>query len=189
MKRRGIKIFLSMEIGLYIKFINVLHLNRNGGLVASEVAVISFTLGVLLIAYVLYRVLFRKTKVEEYKIPEYHEFEEESMEEVSEAIKKIGKSRERIVIERGVHEEKKPYEPHVEVKEYIKPSDNLYNVLEKYPQLLEDFVEAGVKGVKNPVVRKAFGKRVTVAEACKEAGIDFEEFVYRLNKKLTEEGA
>ncbi|MEM2948529.1 MAG: DUF1858 domain-containing protein [Candidatus Anstonellales archaeon] len=157
---------------------------------ASEIAVISFALGVLLIAYVLYRILFRKTKTEEYKIPEYHEFgEEESIEEVSETIKKMGKGRHRVVFEKPEYgERERIHEPRVEVKEYIKPSDKLYDVLEKYPQLLEDFVEAGIKGVQNPVVRKAFGKRTTIAEACKQAKIDFEEFVYKLNKKLTEEG-
>ncbi|MGB9719748.1 MAG: DUF1858 domain-containing protein [Candidatus Anstonellales archaeon] len=158
---------------------------------ANEIAVISFALGVLLIAYVLYRILFRKTKTEEYKIPEYHEFEEEeSIEEVSETIKKMGKGRHRILFEKGEYEEKKKRdEPRVEVTEYVKPSDKLYDVLEKYPQLLEDFVEAGIKGVQNPVVRKAFGKRTSVAEACKRANVDFDEFVYSLNKKLTEQGA
>ncbi len=158
---------------------------------ANEIAVISFALGVLLIAYVLYRILFRKTKTEEYKIPEYHEFEEEeSIEEVSETIKKMGKGRHRILFEKGEYEEKKKRdEPRVEVTEYVKPSDKLYDVLEKYPQLLEDFVEAGIKGVQNPVVRKAFGKRTSIAEACKRANVDFDEFVYSLNKKLTEQGA
>lgn len=158
---------------------------------AKELAVISFALGVLLIVYVIYRIFFRKTKVEEYRIPKYHEFEgEESIEEVSEALRKIGKGRERIVFEKEEYEEKKKRrEPRVEVGEYIKPSDKLYDVLEKYPQLMTDFIEAGIKGVQNPVVRKAFGKRTTVAEACKRAKIDFEEFVYKLNKKLTEEGA
>ncbi|MGC9005913.1 MAG: DUF1858 domain-containing protein, partial [Candidatus Micrarchaeia archaeon] len=135
--------------------------------------------------------LFRKTKTEEYKIPEYHEFEEEeSIEEVSETIKKMGEGRHRILFEKGGYEEKKKRdEPRVEVTEYIKPSDKLYDVLEKYPQLLEDFVEAGIKGVQNPVVRKAFGKRTSIAEACKRANVDFDEFVYSLNKKLTEQGA
>ncbi|GEM_PF-2084073 len=156
---------------------------------ANEIAVISFALGVLLIVYVLYRILFRKTKVEEYKIPEYHEFEEqESIEEVSEALKKMGKGRHRIVFEKEEPVEKKKIpEPRAEVKEYIKPSDKLYDVLEKYPHLVSEFVEAGIKGVQNPVVRRAFGKRTTVAEACKQAKIDFEDFVYSLNKRLSKE--
>lgn len=155
----------------------------------AEIGLISFSLGVILIAYILHRILFKKRETDEYKVPEYEESEEEeSAEEISETIKKMGKRKEKVIFEKPeLREKKEAYEPRVEVKEYVKPSDTVYSVLEKYPSLLEEFVEVGIKGVQNPIVRKAFGKRTTVAEACKQANIDFEEFVYRLNKKLSEE--
>ncbi len=60
------------------------------------------------------------------------------------------------------------------------------DVLKKYPETLEVFVKASphFKKLKNKILRKALASRVTVQQAAAIAGVDLQELLFQLNKKI-----
>lgn len=59
----------------------------------------------------------------------------------------------------------------------------LYEITEKYPELIKLFQEIGLKGAGNPVTRKTLGKRVTVVEGIKLNHLSLNEVVERVAKE------
>lgn len=59
-------------------------------------------------------------------------------------------------------------------------------VLKKYPDTLEVFIETSqhFRKLENKFLRKALASRVTVEQAAKIAGVDLNELLFRLNKKI-----
>ncbi len=59
-------------------------------------------------------------------------------------------------------------------------------VLKNYPDTLEVFVEASphFRKLENKILRRALASRVTIQQAAQIAGIDLNEFLFKLNKKI-----
>lgn len=60
-------------------------------------------------------------------------------------------------------------------------------VLKKYPETLEVFLEASphFKKLENKILRKAFAGRVTIQQAAMIAGINLNDLLFKLNKKIS----
>lgn len=48
----------------------------------------------------------------------------------------------------------------------------LFDVTEKYPELIDVLFEAGFMGVKNPAMRTSHGRQMTLRAGCGHLGID-----------------
>jgi len=59
----------------------------------------------------------------------------------------------------------------------------LYEITEKYPELIKLFQEMGLKGASNPVTRKTLGKRVTVVQGIKLNHLSLNEMVEGVEKE------
>jgi uncharacterized protein len=67
------------------------------------------------------------------------------------------------------------------VKE-VSLKENLYDLTERYPELIEVLVEAGFKGVGNPILRTSHGKVMTIPLGCQRAGLELQKVVERLEQ-------
>jgi len=67
-------------------------------------------------------------------------------------------------------------------KIFLKKS--VYELTQKYPELIKILKEMGFLGVANPVVRNTLGRKMTIPEGSKKQGIEMED-VFR---KLMEHG-
>jgi len=59
----------------------------------------------------------------------------------------------------------------------------LYQITEKYPELIAIFQEVGLKGAGNPITRKTLGKKVTVVEGIKLNHVALNDVVERVTKE------
>ncbi len=66
----------------------------------------------------------------------------------------------------------------------IEPGWKVSEVLDQYPDLLSQFVEAGFNALENPVARKTLAGAITVEKACEKHGVEVSEFVRRLNELI-----
>lgn len=62
-------------------------------------------------------------------------------------------------------------------------SKSVYDLTEKYPELIDIFKELGFSGVKNPIVRKTLGRVTTIPQGCKRQGKDLSEIINKLKEK------
>ena len=60
---------------------------------------------------------------------------------------------------------------------------SIYELTEKYPELIEILKEMGFLGVINPIVRKTIGRKTTLSEGIKKQGKDLEEVFQKLRDK------
>jgi hypothetical protein len=63
-------------------------------------------------------------------------------------------------------------------------NNTVFELTEKYPELIDILVEMGFLGIKNPVVRNTIGRITTLKQGCQKQGKDLSEII----KKLTEKG-
>lgn len=68
--------------------------------------------------------------------------------------------------------------------EKIAPDWKVSAILDRHPQLLETFLEAGFSALANPAARQTLARAVSLEKACKMHGVDSREFVDRLNAKV-----
>jgi hypothetical protein len=61
---------------------------------------------------------------------------------------------------------------------------SVYELTEKYPELIKILKEMGFIGIINPVVRKTLGKKTTIIEGSRKQGKSLDEVI----KKLKDEG-
>ena len=67
---------------------------------------------------------------------------------------------------------------------YLDPSDSVAFAVEHYP-MVEDFLyHLGARAIKNPIVKKTFAKRITLASLAKSLNLDVEEFMRKLNNYI-----
>jgi hypothetical protein len=59
---------------------------------------------------------------------------------------------------------------------------NVYELTETYPELIEVLKEMGFLGVANPVARKTLGKITTIPQGCKKQGKDLNEVIKKLKE-------
>jgi len=59
----------------------------------------------------------------------------------------------------------------------------LYDLTERYPELIEILFGLGFMGVKNPVMRETHGKQMTVRAGCGHLGIDLALVAAALREK------
>ena len=52
---------------------------------------------------------------------------------------------------------------------------SLYDLTEEYPELISIFLEMGLEGAANPILRKTVGRKLQVAEGLKRHGVSLEE--------------
>lgn len=59
-------------------------------------------------------------------------------------------------------------------------------ILNKYPETIDIFIEASphFKKLENKILRKTLARRVTVEQAAKIAGVDLNELLFKLNKRI-----
>ena len=65
---------------------------------------------------------------------------------------------------------------HIDLKE------NVYELTETYPELIEILKEMGFLGVANPIARKTLGKVTTIPQGCKKQGKDLNEDIKKLKE-------
>ncbi|TET70384.1 MAG: DUF1858 domain-containing protein [Candidatus Aminicenantes bacterium] len=65
---------------------------------------------------------------------------------------------------------------HIDLKE------NVYELTETYPELIEILKEMGFLGVANPIARKILGKVTTIPQGCKKQGKDLNEVIKKLKE-------
>ncbi len=65
---------------------------------------------------------------------------------------------------------------HIDLKE------NVYELTETYPELIEILKEMGFLGVANPIARKTLGKITTIPQGCKKQGKDLNEIIKKLKE-------
>ncbi len=61
--------------------------------------------------------------------------------------------------------------------------ESVYELTEKYPELIEILKEMGFLGVLNPLVRKTLGKKMTIPSGSKKQQKDLEEVLIKLKDK------
>jgi hypothetical protein len=64
---------------------------------------------------------------------------------------------------------------------YLKES--VYELAEKYPELIDILKEAGFLGVGNAVTRKTLGRATTIPQGCKKPGIHINDVIEKLKEK------
>jgi hypothetical protein len=55
----------------------------------------------------------------------------------------------------------------------VKPIDlahSVFDLTERYPELIDILVAQGFLGVRNPVIRGTLGRKMTIPEGCKRQG-------------------
>ena len=67
----------------------------------------------------------------------------------------------------------------------ITPDTKVGEVLARYPQSLEIFIQSGFPLLRNPVLRKTMARAITIEQACRREGVDLTGLVAEL-KRLTE---
>ncbi len=60
--------------------------------------------------------------------------------------------------------------------------NNVYELTETYPELIEVLQEMGFFGVANPIARKTLGKVTTIPQGCKKQGKDLNEVIKKLKE-------
>jgi predicted transcriptional regulator len=60
---------------------------------------------------------------------------------------------------------------------------SVYELTEKYPELIEILKELGFLGVANPVVRKTLGKKTSIPQGCKLQGKELNDVIEKLHEK------
>ena len=75
------------------------------------------------------------------------------------------------------------------MNEYFKLSEKVYDVTERYPQLLDLFIAKGFENLRNETLRKTLGKTISVEQALRmkkiDAGLFEKEMIGRIeNRKL-----
>lgn len=73
-------------------------------------------------------------------------------------------------------------------KGHIRADMIVDEVLERYPGIIEVFLEYGFTQLQNPVVRRTLARVTTLERACKVRGVDLQEFLGDLNR-FVEEGS
>ncbi|MBI3599769.1 MAG: DUF1858 domain-containing protein [Nitrospinae bacterium] len=73
-------------------------------------------------------------------------------------------------------------------KETITSDMKVSFVFEKWPHLLQIFIDSGFKALSNPAARATFAKMITIKQACKIHSVDLESFVQKLNDTLNGKG-
>jgi uncharacterized protein involved in response to NO len=66
----------------------------------------------------------------------------------------------------------------------ITPSTRVGDVLARYPQSLEIFVQRGFTPLRNPVLRKTMARVITIEQACRREGIDLAELLHELQQMI-----
>jgi hypothetical protein len=66
----------------------------------------------------------------------------------------------------------------------VTPDQLVGGVLDRHPELLPTFVAFGFRPLQNPVLRRTLARRVTVAQACRLAGVDLPTLIDALNDEL-----
>jgi hypothetical protein len=59
----------------------------------------------------------------------------------------------------------------------------LYELTEKYPELIDILKDFGFLGVANPIMRKTLGRTTTIPNGCEKQGKELSEVVKRLEEK------
>jgi translation initiation factor 1 (eIF-1/SUI1) len=70
------------------------------------------------------------------------------------------------------------------MQKHIDLKQNVYELTEAYPELIEVLKEMGFLGIANPITRKTLGKVITIPQGCKRQGKDLND----VTKKLKELG-
>ncbi len=73
-------------------------------------------------------------------------------------------------------------------KEIITADMRVSSVFEKWPNLLQVFIDSGFKALANPAARATFARMITIKQACKVHSVDLESFVQKLNDSLNGKG-
>lgn len=60
---------------------------------------------------------------------------------------------------------------------------SLYEITEKYPELIDILKELGFLGLANPVMRNTVGRITTLTQGCKKMGKDCAEVITVLKNK------
>lgn len=60
---------------------------------------------------------------------------------------------------------------------------SVYELTEEFPELIKILSEMGFMGVKNPIVRKTIGKKMTIPAGCKKQGKKLEDVLGVLKEK------
>ncbi len=69
----------------------------------------------------------------------------------------------------------------------IKSSDNLYDVITRYPQTKEYFINKGIKQVENDLILSTLAKKITIETITKSKKINTTLFIDELNQILNQE--
>lgn len=69
----------------------------------------------------------------------------------------------------------------------IVAEDRVGDALTQYPWLLDTFVAFGFAPLRNPLLRKALARRVTIAQACRMMDVDILRLLATLNARRTEQ--
>lgn len=67
---------------------------------------------------------------------------------------------------------------------YVKATDTIYDITEKYPETISFFVSNGFENLSNPVMRRTLGKTVTLEMALSMKKINQEAFIHRLSEVI-----
>jgi len=59
----------------------------------------------------------------------------------------------------------------------------VFELTEKYPELVDILIEMGFFGIKNPVVRNTIGRVTTLKQGCQKQGKDLSEIIKKLEEK------
>ena len=62
-------------------------------------------------------------------------------------------------------------------------NNTVFELTEKYPELIDILVEMGFLGIKNPVVRNTIGRITTLKQGCQKQGKDLSEIIKKLEEK------
>jgi len=60
---------------------------------------------------------------------------------------------------------------------------SVYELTERYPELIDILKELGFLGVKNPITRKTLGRVTSIPQGCKNMGKDLNEVIKILKEK------
>ncbi|WP_143319028.1 ABC transporter substrate-binding protein [Clostridium sp. HBUAS56010] len=67
---------------------------------------------------------------------------------------------------------------------YVKVTDTIYDITEKYPETISFFVSNGFEQLNNPVMRKTLGKTVTLAMALNMRKLNPDAFIQKLTEVI-----
>jgi hypothetical protein len=59
---------------------------------------------------------------------------------------------------------------------------SVYELTEKYPELVDVLKELGFLGVARPLVRKTLGRVTTIPQGCEKQGQDLNEVIKKMEK-------